>query len=99
MSLREHIIELRCPKCGDDHDRVSNFTDFDEAMGFEPQPPKPGDLNICFNCGVLAQYTEELELVLVSESELQTLSPKQKAKLKRMQKLVVTRGRLRVNQN
>lgn len=99
MTLPEHLVHLRCPKCGDQHDCATNFTDFEEAMGFEPQPPKPDDLNICFNCGSLAQYTDELELVLVSEAELRTLSPKQKAKLKRMQKLIALRGRLRVNQN
>lgn len=97
MSLTEHIIELRCPKCGDQHDRASNFTDFDEAMGFDPQPPKPGDLNVCFNCGSLAAYTQELELVLLTEPELESLTPRQKARLKKMQKLIKGRGRLRLN--
>jgi hypothetical protein len=51
-----------CPACGHKFDRASNATGQDG--------PEPGDITLCFGCGVLLVFSEALEVRMPTVEEM-----------------------------
>lgn len=69
MRLSEKLI---CPSCGSKNDGATGFADS------EGKTPVNGDLSVCYYCGAILQYSNDLtELRLVSASELAAMDDEQ----------------------
>lgn len=49
-----------CPACGQSNDC---------ATGVRDEPPKPGDITICFYCAHIGKYDADLSIIDMNESE------------------------------
>lgn len=67
MNLTAASRKSHCPACGRETDTVSV-----DAPGMEAQP-HPGHLSICRKCGAVRQFTETMELRVLSEEDLQNI--------------------------
>lgn len=63
---REGIIPTACPACGYRLDAAMDAAGSDAAPG-------PGDFTVCFGCGAVLRYTDELGVRLVKEDEIDAL--------------------------
>jgi hypothetical protein len=43
-------------------------------IGEDKSPPVPGDLSVCFYCGLLLEFTEDLRLRVARQAVLEALS-------------------------
>lgn len=92
MDLTTHIMEVRCPKCGDLHDRVTNAGPFEAALGIEnTTPPVEGDWNVCFNCGAVLRFTSDFKLGTIPRADRHNVPER----VKKLAETVLKRGRLR----
>lgn len=71
-----------CPNCG--------YLKHGEG----PEPPKPGYSSICFNCGVLLQYDETLDLVPLDWSKFEELDQDTRVNIMFTQLVILERGRV-----
>lgn len=58
MTREQHEYELptcRCPLCGYEIDRAGNASK-------SATPPKPGDRSLCFECGGVLVFADDLSL-------------------------------------
>lgn len=58
--------EMKCPACEYKMDRCTNVT----GQG----GPKPGDVSLCFRCGVAMAFTAELGLRLATQEDFDDLT-------------------------
>jgi hypothetical protein len=68
-----------CPGCGKKLDACT-------AIG-EPQPPKRGDITVCFGCGMLLEFGEGL--VLQQLKDLGSLDDRTRDQLLRAQEQII----------
>jgi transcription initiation factor IIE alpha subunit len=66
-----------CPYCGHAMDAATDV----EADA----RPSPGDIGVCIECGGVLAYTDDLTLRAASQEEIETLDPKTRELLARMQ--------------
>jgi len=62
----KHIEAGPCPTCGKKLDGLTNPVDDDLDQ-------QPGDVSICFHCGTILVFNENLELVPCSDENLEEL--------------------------
>lgn len=55
-----------CPKCGDVHD-AATAADLSDAV------PESGDFTVCFNCGSINRFDDELHVQQVDQEALDSL--------------------------
>lgn len=76
LSKEDHPIEpFPCPDCGHVSDRAMMIGDTG------PQPPEPGDWNVCLQCGLLSIYRADGKPTRASLFEKAILSPAHKERL------------------
>jgi hypothetical protein len=75
-----------CPECKDVQYGASHK---DNAV------PEPGDYSLCFNCGALLRFDEDLKLVAVSDADPNELSVEDHAFMRSAQDRIKQRGRIR----
>jgi hypothetical protein len=73
-----------CPTCGHTLDAVSE-------MGSGDREPEPGDASMCIACGELLEFGEDMQLILLTDTTLSHLNPKDVAQLKFAQSCVRNR--------
>jgi hypothetical protein len=61
-------VKTTCPKCGYEIDSHSPLTD-------PTVKPEPGNANICSNCYSLNKYNSKLELVQLTQEDLDSIPP------------------------
>lgn len=62
--------EAVCPHCGKILSGASQATPSMADIDDEPARPQPGNLSICNRCGGVGRYTEDGQIELQPESEL-----------------------------
>lgn len=81
-------LEFNCPKC-------ARALDQSHGTHSTPEPPSPGDLNLCGHCGCVAVFDNSpTGLHIARLEEIEALDPEEKAELTRAIGLIVARGRL-----
>ena len=70
--------EANCPRCGY---RFQANT----AVGEENHDPTPGDLSVCFHCGFVSVFTDELLPRPATREEMDALEPDVKQMLVRVE--------------
>jgi hypothetical protein len=82
MSLLSYLLLTVCPECGDKH----------ETQSIEGgSPPRSGDFSICFNCGEITRYADDLSLRRLTLPEVRMITPEMRASAAQ----IVRRGRIR----
>jgi hypothetical protein len=72
----------QCPNCGHKLDAAS-------VLRAGPIPlPKPGDFSVCIGCATALTFGDQLQLQVMSESELAALKPRERANIKKVQATV-----------
>lgn len=75
--ISHHVPPSPCPQCS----QVQNgATD----AGPEGAYPNPGDFTVCINCGAALKFGEQLQLVGITEEEIERLIPDERAQLLRV---------------
>ena len=71
------IKAIMCPSCGHKINAATGL--------IEDSLPKKGDLSLCFYCGEILTFTEDLSQEILSEEKFGKLPAKIQTKLKRIQ--------------
>lgn len=58
----KHEKPMKCPSCGDE---ITASTGVNGAT-----LPKPGDITVCFNCGHVAAYADDLTIRALNDAEM-----------------------------
>lgn len=72
----------KCPCCGMESNRATNPGDCDN-------PPKPGDYSICFDCGAILRFNDDLISEPVVDESLEFLKTHQRETYDQISRVIV----------
>ena len=67
-----HLASYTCPKCGKVMDAATSVL-------HDPTQPKAGDISICLYCRNVAEFTADLTLRTLTNSDIAKLKPEHRA--------------------
>jgi len=80
--MKHHCVtKAECPRC---------FYQLDCAFAADASddPPVPGDFTLCFKCGAILVFTDDLDVRPATDDDLEALEARERKELERAQRLL-----------